>query len=283
MANTVHGPFSAISITNGVTPINKTWGDNAQTQASVALNGFNADLVTAGFVLSGITCTKDSTNANQLDIASGRAYVVMSDGTVGLIVVGADTTHTTSTPSTTYYLFLKNDGTWQWSTASTGPANSLAICQATTDGSGNISAVTDKRVMSPGALFAGADTLRVPGVVARVVAQHVTSTATQIIISYDVPATGVYRFSGYVNFGNTSNQMLDFEVDWWDGTDGVGQAHTLFDGTQRWNGSNTITHGVHYGFDSYTVYAQTGHTILVFYTDPGGSPNDYVTAIIERV
>lgn len=142
MPNTVNGPYTPTTWTQGVTPTNQTNMSNLEKQAGIALNGFNPDLLTA-FVLSGITPT-GTPGTNTLNIASGRAYVTMSDGSRGLVVVGS-TTFNTATPSTTYYLFLLNTGAWQWSTTSTGPANSLAICHATTDGSGNILVVTDDR------------------------------------------------------------------------------------------------------------------------------------------
>lgn len=149
MPNTVNGPYTKTTWIDGSTMGNQTRLNNLETQASVALNGFNGDLLTP-FVLSGITCSKDGTIANQLDVTSGRAYLKMSDNTVGLIATVASTASQflTTTPSTTYYLFLKNDGTWQWSTTSTGPTNSLAIAHATTDGSGNINVVTDDRITS---------------------------------------------------------------------------------------------------------------------------------------
>lgn len=146
MPNQVFGPYSTTSWVNGTTAANATNMNHLETQASIALNGFNGDLVTP-FVLSGIVASKDGTVANQLDVTSGRAYLKMSDNTVGLIATAASTASQflTTTPSTTYYLFLKNDGTWQWGTTSTGPTNSLAIASATTDGSSNINVVTDMR------------------------------------------------------------------------------------------------------------------------------------------
>lgn len=146
MANTVYGPYTKTSWVDGSTAATQAHMNNLESQAQTALNGFNGDLYSP-FVLSGVVWSKDGTNANQLDVTSGRAYATMSDGTLGLIVV-ASTTFTTSTPSTTYYLFLLNTGAWQWGTTSSGPSNSLAICQATTDASGNILAVTDKRPLN---------------------------------------------------------------------------------------------------------------------------------------
>lgn len=284
MANTVYGGFSPISITPGVTPINKSWGDNAQTQAAVALYGFNPQ-VCGPFVHSGIVCTKDGTNPKQLDITSGYAFATMADGTTGFIVVASDNTHTTSTPSTTYYLFLCNDGTWQWSTTSTGPTNSLPICQATTDGSGNISAVTDKRVLYPSPLFAGATTARVPVVIARTsTPAHVTSTADQTILTLKAPATGLYRATLNWWMGNTSNATVGGGVDWTDGsTNNVWETAFLAVTGQPLDGSHTFTKGAAYCTEPLQIYAKTGTDITVTYGDQSGAPNDWVSAIIEWI
>lgn len=154
MPNTVYGPFTATTVVNGVTPMNATLGNLMQTQAGIALNGFNGDLIGSGFVLSGITCAKDGSIANQLDVASGRAYALHSDGSVGLIVV-ASTTFATATINTTYYLDLNPDGTWSWGTSHSGVANYLPICSVTTDASGNIKTVTDARVTTSPLLGSG--------------------------------------------------------------------------------------------------------------------------------
>lgn len=147
MPNTVHGPYSPTSWVNGTTALNATHMANLETEAGVALASFNPDLFTP-FVESGITCIKDGVTANQLDIASGEAYVKMTDGTLARIDVVSDNTHTTVTPSTTYHLYLQPDGTWYWSTSNSPQANSLAICNVATDGSGNISTVTDLRTLN---------------------------------------------------------------------------------------------------------------------------------------
>ena len=139
-------PFTPINVTNGSTPVNATWGNLVQTQFAQALTSINADLVAAGFVLSGYTAAKDGTVANQLDVGAGRAYLVQSDGNNDLgLVAHSASTQTTSVANSTYYLDLNPDGTWSWGTAHSAVANHLTICTVTTDGSGNISGVTDTR------------------------------------------------------------------------------------------------------------------------------------------
>ena len=148
MANTMHGAYAPTTWVNSATPISQQNMNNLETQAGVALHSFNPYLISAGFVLSGATCTKDGTNANQLDIASGTAFLIQSDGTLAQCDIAADNTHITSGATATWHLYLQPDGTWYWNTANTPAANSLFIAQVTTDASGNINGVTDKRPLN---------------------------------------------------------------------------------------------------------------------------------------
>ena len=277
MANTVHGPFTAINVVNGSTPANATWGNNAQTQASIALNGLNGD-VWSSFILSGCTPTKDGTVANQLDIASGIAYLRMNDNSVARCDVAA-TTFTTSTPSTTYYLDLNPDGTWSWGTAHSGVANYQLIAQCTTDGSGNISVVTDNR--GPGGMPG------VPYVVARVTDSHVTATTDQVALTFTPSVRGFYRASMYLYYSNSTPQKIIASVHWWDVHVGTFAANFFLEmlGGQWLNGAQATTPGTNQGIalTPMPVYAEAGHAINVHFQDPGGVPNDYVTAIIERL
>lgn len=193
MANTVYGPFTAINIVNGTTPANATWGNLVQTQSSIALHGFNPSLIGSGFVYSGVVCTKDASVANQLDIASGVAYVVLSDGTVGEIAVAADTSHTTSGASVTWHLYLQPDGTWYWSTSNAPATNSLHICDVTTDGSGNILTVTDQRVTS---VAMGSGAALVPTIGGENVAASVTPSQAGVPAASGVTFGGAALVSG---------------------------------------------------------------------------------------
>jgi hypothetical protein len=208
MTNTVYGPYSATSWIDNVTAGNHTTLNNLETQASIATHGFGPDLLTP-FVLSGITCTKDGTTATQLDIASGRAYVKLSDNTVGLIVVGADNTHVTATPSSTYHLYLQPDGTWYWSTSNSPAANSLHICDVPTDGSGNISSVTDQRTLNTSLLSGAAGDVNLPAgstvnskTIVQVGSGNLASLPVEIIVvgpdSTHLPAAGVKGRIGIV-------------------------------------------------------------------------------------
>lgn len=118
-----------------------------QTQYSEAILSFEQDLFTP-FVFSGLVATKDGTTPSQLDVTAGVAFLTQSDLTERRQAPTSTTFSTSGHPSTTMYLFLKNDGTYSWQTSSTGPTNSLAIAQVTTDGSSNINTVTDKRPLN---------------------------------------------------------------------------------------------------------------------------------------
>jgi hypothetical protein len=116
---------------------------NLETQSKVALHGYNPDVVGAGYVHSG--CAASGTvGTTTVNIASGRAYTLMTDGTVGCIVV-ASSTQTTVTINTTYNLYLQPDGTFYWSTSNSPQSNSVYLATVATDGSGNISSIADKR------------------------------------------------------------------------------------------------------------------------------------------
>ena len=158
MVNTLHGPFVPGGSTasghygTGGGQVNTYTSGNVnydETQAAIALHSFNPYLISSGYVHSGATCTKDGTVASQLDIASGEAWLIQSDGTLALCDIAADNTHTTTgNPSTTMYLYLQPDGSWYWNTANTPAANSLFMAQVVTDASANIATVTDKRPLS---------------------------------------------------------------------------------------------------------------------------------------
>lgn len=135
--------YTATSWVAGTTPASQTNMNHLETQYAQATTSFNEDLF-SGFVLYGLSASKDLSTANQLDVTAGVAYLLQSDGTT-YRTAPTSSTQTTSSISTTYYLYLQPAGTFYWSTSNSPAANSLAICQVSTDGSGNILTVTDKR------------------------------------------------------------------------------------------------------------------------------------------
>ena len=98
----------------------------------------------SGLVISGGVASKNSGTANLLDITAIVAIQKDGDGKLDRVELGA-LTKTTATGSTTYYLDLVPAAVdCSWGTAhATAPY--IPIAEVTTDGSGNISTVTDKR------------------------------------------------------------------------------------------------------------------------------------------
>ena len=375
MANILHGPFvpgaatSAGSYGTGVGQSNTYTSGNAnndETQSAVALHGFNGDLLTA-FVLSGVTCTKDGVNANQLDIASGEAYLIQSDGTLARCDVGADNTHITSGASVTWHLYLQPDGSWYWNTANTPAANSLFIAQVVTDASGNIAAVTDERTLIPrlftagegvnltaneldflggakvtystalecllffplesggvvqghlfrswdgstarntlgiGGGFAGAFTwfnnvgalaqintqptvgsFGVPVIVAQAINTHVTTTGVHTILTYSIPATGLYRFSSTVYNGTSASQKPSILATYTGGNSAAGSGSNMtgplgqpFDGV-----TSSLLNGTDFPLLPQIIYLKAGTNFVFQYTSGAAAPNDNISVILERL
>src|SRR5579862_753434 len=146
MPNVVYGPYVPTSWVDNTTQGNHTTLNNMEKQCITALHGFNSDLFTA-FIETGAVASKNGVTVNQLDVTSGLAYITVSDGTLSTVTIAASTAgeFLTAAPSSTYHLYLQPDGTWYWSTSNSPAANSLFIAQVATDGSGNISTVTDER------------------------------------------------------------------------------------------------------------------------------------------
>ncbi len=134
---------------SGTTPSSQPIMNNIETQFVAALLAINEDVVGTAFVLDGYVASKDGTTANQLDVTTGVAYLIGADAHNDLVRVAlaASTTgeFTTSAATTVYYLDLNPDGTWSFATSHSSEANYLPIAQVLTDGSGNISTVTDER------------------------------------------------------------------------------------------------------------------------------------------
>lgn len=314
MTNQVFGPYSSTLWSQGVTPLNASNMNNIESQAGIALHGFGPDVLNTGFVYSGCTCTKDGVTANQLDIAAGRAYVLLSDSTFGLIVVGADNTHVTSTPSTTYYLYLQPDGTFYWSTTNAPATHSLGICQVTTDASGNILTVTDTRslnnILFPNMLgnlglpnlrsvgsflAAGSGSPGVGVIVAQALSVHVTATTLTTILTYSPAASGYYRINAFASIGNgTPIQPITVSVTFTDADSTTSRTDNMStstfgqqvvagaDAALNADGTTTLGNGG-VAFHSMLIHAASSASIVCKYRDAGGTPNDYATFIIERL
>lgn len=138
-------PYTATTFNSGAAPgIDAAVLNAMQTQYSEAMNSFEADFMTA-FVLLGGVCTIHGGLPKQMDVTGCTYFAVQAtDSTLRKRVVSA-TNFTTVTASTTYFLDYNPDGTTSWGTAHSGTANYVPIASVTTDGSGNISVITDAR------------------------------------------------------------------------------------------------------------------------------------------
>jgi Concanavalin A-like lectin/glucanases superfamily len=136
-------PYTPTSWVSGTTALSQSNMNNIETMYTEATNSFEQDLF-AGYVLYGLVASKDTSTANQLDVTSGVAFLLQTDSTLRRRAP-TSSTQTTSTHSTTYNLYLQPAGTWYWSTSNSPAANSLFIASVATDGSGNISTITNQR------------------------------------------------------------------------------------------------------------------------------------------
>jgi hypothetical protein len=117
--------------------------NNLETQYDEALQSITNAFASA-FVLSGGVCTIHGGLPKQLDVTACAYYALQADNSLRARQVNA-TNFTTVTASTTYFLDYNPDGSTSWATSHSGMANFLPIASVTTDGSGNISVITDVR------------------------------------------------------------------------------------------------------------------------------------------
>jgi hypothetical protein len=140
-------PYTPTTWVSGTTAVSATNMNNLEQQFTEAVNSVHQDMLT-GFVETGSVPTKNGTTATQLDVPAITAWVVQGDGvSVRRRAPSATNFSTTGHPSTTMFLDLKSDGTYNWATSHTG-SNYLTICSVLTDASSNISSVTDTRQLN---------------------------------------------------------------------------------------------------------------------------------------
>jgi hypothetical protein len=99
------------------------------------------------FVETGLTATKNATTASQLDVVTGTA-IMYQDTSIYSEYSPVAASFTTATASTIYYLDFNADGTWSWGTSHSTNVNYIPIAEVSTDTSGNIASVADKRPLS---------------------------------------------------------------------------------------------------------------------------------------
>jgi hypothetical protein len=175
--------------------------NNLETQYTEAVNSFEPELFTA-FVFSGAVPTKDGSIANQLDVPAYVAFLKQSDNTLRRRST-TTTTMTTATPSTTYYLYLQPNGNLYWATTNSPATNSLAICTVTTDGSGNISVVTDARTTATTLLSGMAGRATLPTLTGLTVfgSSSLDNGAITSNGSGNLTATALFSSGGFLNMG----------------------------------------------------------------------------------
>src|SRR6185437_2002067 len=128
----------------------------------------------------------------------------------------------------------------------------------------------------------------VPLVVASSGPTVISSTATQTLIDYTPTVSGLYRASMGVALNNgTSGQTVQAQVIYSAQTAGgahrfAGVAAGAAAATVFLNGVASIPNG-DYSLWSYTFYATTAGHIQISYRDPANTPNDTVSACIERL
>jgi hypothetical protein len=277
--------------------------NNLETQYDQAIASFNREMFTTGFVVTGLT-PSGTVGTTTVNIASGTGVIVQSDSSTKRIAMTA-TTKTTSALSTTYYLYLQPDGTYYWSTTNSPAANSIAIATVTTNGSGQISAVTDARNLAPILLPNLAGTLGLPTigqigtqaasgsfgapVIAGVaVRQHISATGTTSILIFDADETGLYRVSLYFLPRGVGAPVVTATYAYSDPDTGSGYFQ-YFAGLNSAGSALLVlnaascTAGVSIQPFPVMVPCMSGSSISINYTRSGSSPNDYVSAIVERL
>jgi hypothetical protein len=122
-----------------------------------------------------------------------------------------------------------------------------------------------------------------PVVVASAINTHITTTGLQTFLSWTPTATGVYRANFSLSYSNASATTLTAELTFKDPN--LGNPGIYFSyGAQQYQalaiggpGSITIP------FEPLTFYAQSGTAIQLKFNDSAGTPNDFVTGIIEQL
>jgi lysophospholipase L1-like esterase len=91
------------------------------------------------YIYDGLNVTKDSVNANQVNVTGGRVYFSNRPDDV---VLFDPASFTTSTPNATYYLNIYPDGKMTFDTVNVNKTGYINVATVTTDSSGNVSTVT---------------------------------------------------------------------------------------------------------------------------------------------
>ena len=137
---------------------------------------------------------------------------------------------------------------------------------------------------------AAAGNFGVPVIVAQALDVQVTSTAAVTIVQFTPAANGVYRVSAYIYMGNGSNADVLAYVSFVDSHNSLA-TNAVFTNNNSYLATTPATLGTattsttNAGLTSnpVVVYAKAGNAIQFVYQDRTGTPNDFVSGIIERL
>ncbi len=178
-------PYTKTAWVNGTTAVSQANLNNLETQYDEATLSFGLDTLSA-FVLLGGVGTIHGGLPKQMDVTQCIYYALQADFTYRRRVVNA-TNFTTVTASATYFLDYNPDGSTSWATSHSGVTNYVPIASVTTDGSGNISVITDARPTSVN-LFPSA--IGLPGFAGKVILQRGTHSGVAFTLSAGNGAPG---------------------------------------------------------------------------------------------
>ena len=127
--------------------------------------------------------------------------------------------------------------------------------------------------------------LGVPVIVAQAINSHVTTTGSHAILSFTPSATGLYRVSGSGSYGNNTVQSIAIQVQYHDPNLATPTMnfYELGRGLFLNGASATLSPNTSLALAPMTIYAASGSAISCFYNDPPGTPNDFISFVIERL
>ena len=133
---------------------------------------------------------------------------------------------------------------------------------------------------------ASAGSFGAPVIVAQALDVHVTATTVQTIVSWTPPAAGLYRVSAAFTWANAVNTGVTLQLTWGDphGSATAGSYFLRADTDGFLNNMSYIAPGpAATATLPITISAGTGAPIKVIFQDGAGTPNDFVSVLVERL
>ena len=274
---------------NELTGVGQTLGvtevDRGGNPALVPFSGANAQLLLGALDGSGVPVTLWTLDAVNNNTVNAGTLVNSNSNAIANTASNAGIEHGSLSASNTPFIDFHSSGN-----NIDFDARLIASGGSGSNGQGTLevnaaSFQVDGAVSSVGGQ-ATAGSLGVPVVVAQALAVQVTATTLQTILDYVVPVTGLYRVSVYFRLNNgTSPQNITCSFNWWDGSTVSSQSAFLTTVGASLGVLNafSLANGAYNTYASPVYAAAATHHIQVLYRDAGGTPNDFVTAIIERM